>query len=138
MMMRTVFTVGLTLISISFASATDLPGSQSEADFALLVRNHGFVAPALPQEAGVAIDAVEEAVAEPVAEQAIVESESAAIAVVEDAAPIVEDGYEAPIINHQHRNFVPQRRPQRGGVFSELIELERRKNAWLKKTFFGR
>ncbi|TWT81970.1 hypothetical protein CA13_34250 [Planctomycetes bacterium CA13] len=26
---------------------------------------------------------------------------------------------------------------QRGGLFSELMELERRKNAWLRRTFLG-
>jgi len=28
--------------------------------------------------------------------------------------------------------------PQRGGVFSRMMELERRKNAWLRETFLGR
>lgn len=138
--MRTVFSVGLTLVSISVTSATDLPAKGSELDFAMLVRNHGFVAPALPQEASDAGEVGQAAVAETVAEQASVESETAAIAVAEETAPAVEGGYEAPIIHHQHqhRNAAPQRRVQRGGVLGELIELERRKNAWLKKTFFGR
>jgi hypothetical protein len=128
MMMRTVLSLSLLFASFSIALATDLPTSQAESEFAMLVRNHGFVAPALPQETG-------EATAEAIVEDVIVESEIAAIAEGDETESAIEEGFEAPIVNQQHHNVGSQRRVQRGGVLSEL---ERRKNAWLKKTFFGR
>ncbi|HBJ34640.1 MAG TPA: hypothetical protein DDZ51_07735 [Planctomycetaceae bacterium] len=130
--------------------ANDQATSKTDADFAMLVRNHGFVNPSLIQNAdevtvgeiAAAADAiVEEAPAAPAAE-AIVESSDVPVPMADDAMPEgtvdSEGGYEAPIRQQHHHYSAPQRRSSRGGVFSELMELERRKNAWLKRTFLGR
>lgn len=146
--MRTVFSLGLLILPASMAAATDQAASESVADLAVLVRNHGFVKPSLVQNADEAtvgeIAAAAEAVAEeapaaPVAE-AVAEPSIAPVPMADDAMPAGEGevGYAAPIRNPHYHYSAPQRRSSRGGVFSELIELERRKNAWLKRTFFGR
>lgn len=43
-------------------------------------------------------------------------------------------------VQRQDGSYVVQRtRPRRRpGLFRRMIELERRKNAWLRRTFFGR
>lgn len=136
MMMRTVFSLGLTILSISVVSAADPERSKPELDLAALVRTHGFVKPALVQDAD-----------EATVGEAVVESSISPVPMADDALPQNggENVYEAPIRNphhqlqHQHhRSTAPQRRPASGGVLSELMELERRKNAWLKRTFLGR
>lgn len=135
-MMRTVFSLGLLILSVSFTSAADQNSSKPELDLATLVRTHGFVNPALVQ------DAEEATVGE-----VLVESSISPVPMADDAMPQSEGEivYEAPIRNqlhqpqHQHHRYTaPQRRSSSGGVLSELIELERRKNAWLKRTFLGR
>lgn len=47
------------------------------------------------------------------------------------AAPIIQN---APV-THSTRTV---RSSRRGGLLSGLVELERRKNAWLRRTFLGR
>lgn len=42
----------------------------------------------------------------------------------------------APVQKHYPQPVVRARRSS-GGFFSNLMELERRKNAWLKRTFLG-
>ncbi len=54
------------------------------------------------------------------------------VATIEDATEIVE-----PAKAHHHRHHY--RRPaKQQNVFQRLMEIEKRKNAWLKRTFFGR
>jgi hypothetical protein len=148
MMMRTVFSLSLLILPVSMVVGAEQAATKSDADFATLVRNHGFVNPALVQNADEATvgesaaavqEAVEEASAAPAAE-ATVESPAAPMPVADSAVPTVdsESGYQAPIRHQHHHYSAPQRRSSRGGVFSELMELERRKNAWLKRTFLGR
>lgn len=139
MMMRTVFSLCLLILPISFVSAADKNRSKSELDLATLVRTHGFVNPALVQNAD------EATVGETIAEASL-----APVAMPDDAMPDDlmphsegdsdgEGGFVAPIRHQQQQRYsTPQRRSSRGGVFSELMELERRKNAWLKRTFLGR
>jgi hypothetical protein len=148
MMMRTVFSLTLLILPVSMAIAADQVTKKSEADLAMLIRSHGFVNPALVQDAdeptvgeiaSAAEAATEETPVAPAAED-IVESHSVPMPVADDA---IEDGdshggFVAPIRHQHHHYSAPQRRSSRGGVFSELMELERRKNAWLKRTFLGR
>lgn len=64
-------------------------------------------------------------------ESVLVDSAPAAVSsVAVEAAPVWSGRYVQP--GRQVRSS------QRRGVFSGLIELERRKNAWLKRTFLGR
>ena len=158
-MMRTVFSLGLLILPGAFVSAADQKSSKPELNLATLVRTHGFVNTALVQDADEAtvgeVAAAKEAVtqevapvvpAAPVAEgnsgEVIVESSISPVPMADDALPQSEGEivYEAPIRNqtHQHHYTAPKRQSSRGGVFSELMELERRKNAWLKRTFLGR
>jgi hypothetical protein len=136
MMIRTVFSLGLLILSISFASAADPKSSNPDLDLATLVRTHGFVKPAMVQDAD-----------EATVDEVLVESSISPVPMADDALPQSEGEivYEAPIRNPQHQpqhqhhhSTAPQRRSSSGGVLSELIELERRKNAWLKRTFLGR
>jgi len=144
-MMRTVFSLSLLILPVSMVAAADKVASKSKADLAVLVRTHGFVNPLLVQNADepAASEAVapEEAIAQPEAPagEAIVESSAAPVPMADEAMSTTQEEavYEAPIRHHHHYS-APQRRSSRGGVFSELIELERRKNAWLKRTFLGR
>ena len=59
-------------------------------------------------------------------------------------APIVYDGpivqsEPQPIQYHQGHHHVYHRAPaKKQNAFEKLMELERKKNAWLKKTFLGR
>ena len=46
-------------------------------------------------------------------------------------APIIQSG---PVYRSSTRSV----RSSRRGVFSNLMDLERRKNAWLRRTFLGR
>ncbi len=153
MMMRTVFSLSLLILPVSMVVAADQTTSNSEGDFATLVRNHGFVSPALVQNADEATvgeiaatveTAVEEASVVPADESyagdVVVDSSAVPVPMADDAMPASdsEGGYEAPIRHQHHHYSAPQRRSSRGGVFSELMELERRKNAWLKRTFLGR
>lgn len=147
MMMRTVFSLTILILSVSMASAADPIHGQSEADLATLIRNHGFVNT-------VVIKQVDDAIvdATPIADDAVSPAAdhdadhatgSADDAIHDSQADDdhADGGYEAPIVQSQgqsQRYYAPQRRAPRGGVLSELIELERRKNAWLKRTFFGR
>ncbi len=48
--------------------------------------------------------------------------------------PAPESIQVAPVQQHQVRN-VPVQRPAQG-PFTRLMEIERRKNAWLRRTFF--
>jgi hypothetical protein len=149
MMMRTVFSLSLLILPVSMTAAADNVAIKSDADLAALVRTHGFVNPTLVQSAdeatvGEAVAAqdvaAQDVAAQPAAEapvgEAVVESP---VPMAENAMPASEGEvvYEAPVRHHHHYS-APQRRSSRGGLFSELIELERRKNAWLKRTFFGR
>lgn len=148
-MMRTVFSLSLLILPISFVSAADTKISKPELDLATLVRTHGFVNPTLVQTAdeatvGEAV-AAQEAAPAPVAEvqpsEVIVDSSVQPVPMADDAMPQAQGEivYEAPIRHQHHHHYsAPQRRSSRGGVFSELMELERRKNAWLKRTFLGR
>jgi len=74
-----------------------------------------------------------------IAEEAVVEIEGdypQPITSNESAVMATEGAQAAPVKQHRH-HAAPSRRSS-GGVFSELMELERRKNAWLKRTFLGR
>lgn len=162
-MMRTVFSLSLLILPVSMVIGAEQTATKSGDDFAALVRNHGFVSAALVQSAdeatvGEIAAAVETAVEEasvvpaaevpagdvPVAEvpagDVVVDSSAVPVPMADDAMPASdsEGGYEAPIRHQHHHYSAPQRRSSRGGVFSELMELERRKNAWLKRTFLGR
>jgi len=134
MMMRTVFSLILLILPISVASAAEPESGKPEFDLAALVRTHGFVKPALVQDAD-----------EATVDEVVDESSISPVPMADDASPQdeAEIVYEAPIRNQQHQHqyhhsTAPQRRASSGGVFSELMELERRKNAWLKRTFLGR
>lgn len=83
----------------------------------------------------IANDAVEAAVvpdAEPIAVDSVISQSVSAEGVVIESAP-------TPISENPpvYRVVRPSRRSN-GGLFSELIELEKRKNAWLKKNLLGR
>lgn len=41
-------------------------------------------------------------------------------------------------VQTQDGGYVARRTRRRPGLFRRLIELERRKNAWLRRTFLGR
>jgi hypothetical protein len=61
-------------------------------------------------------------------------------------APVVYDGpadqSEPQAIpnhsGHRHQTYHRAQPPKKKNVFEQLMDLERRKNAWLKKTFLGR
>lgn len=48
--------------------------------------------------------------------------------------PTPESVQVAPVQQHQVRNVPVQRQAQ--GPFERIMEIERRKNAWLRRTFF--
>jgi hypothetical protein len=61
-----------------------------------------------------------------------VKLDESSVTPAEPSAPIVTSS-PAPV----SRSYKPSRK-QNGGLFSDLIELERRKNAWLRKNVLGR
>jgi hypothetical protein len=153
MMMRTVFSLSLLILPISMVGAADQASLKSEADLATLIRSHGFVNTTLVQKADEAtvgeIAAAAEAAPHPETPLAVADSVATGEVIVEPS-PMPEamaddghmqtegeSGFEAPI-RQPHYHSAPQRRSSKGGLFSELMELERRKNAWLKRTFLGR
>ncbi len=154
MMMRTVFSLSLLILPISMVAAADQASLKSEADLAKLIRSHGFVNTTLVQEAdeatvGEVAAAATEAAPQPETPLVVADSVATGEVIVEpspmpeemaddgDVHTEDESGFQAPI-RQPHYHSAPQRRPSKGGLFSELMELERRKNAWLKRTFLGR
>jgi len=164
MMIRTVFTASLMLLPLAMATADDnlnldneaqsvaVPAEATEATAAVV---QAVADDPASQEADAAAPTAEAPVAEapvaeaPVAETAVADANVAENSVVEaatgypqsiasDESAVIasETSPAAPVKYHRHYSAPSQR--SSGGVFSELIELERRKNAWLKRTFLGR
>lgn len=62
--------------------------------------------------------------------------QAAAVAPVAENAAVTEEAVVAKKANTHRRHY---RRPQKNqNVFQRLMDLERKKNAWLMRTFFGR
>lgn len=72
-----------------------------------------------------------------IASTASAQESPAAAAPVAASSVVVDGAAFAPSVRYvQPRRQV--RSSRNGGVLSRLIELERRKNAWLMRTFLGR
>ncbi len=69
------------------------------------------------------------------AETAVIEQSPASEPVADVAAPPM--AASAPVSQSAPMYYRPARRANKS-VLGELVELERRKNAWLKRTFLGR
>jgi len=128
-MIRTLFTLSFLVFVPTVAFAVGAGGDRPVIDVAQLVQAQGL------GESGL-VQAADEVVVDEAAEQTV----NAYIAA--DSASPVAGGYpeparydDAPVVNQRY--YSAPRRKQSGGVFSELMELERRKNAWLKRTFLG-
>jgi hypothetical protein len=126
-MIRTLFTLSFLAIVPTVAIAAGAGGDRPVIDVAKLVHAQGFGESGLVQAAD---DVVVEEAVEPTENTDIAaDSASPAAAYPEPAQ------YDAPAVNPRYHSA--PRRKQSGGIFSELMELERRKNAWLKRTFLG-
>jgi hypothetical protein len=130
--------ITLSILALSFlaliptlASAAGPSGNRPVIDVAQLVQTQGLGESGLSHAADNAIidEAVEQAESADVAGDAVTP-------IAEPAAGYPEPAvHDAPVVNQRY--YSAPRRKQSGGVFSELMELERRKNAWLKRTFLG-
>lgn len=149
MMMRAVFAIALLALPVSLVSAKDPAASKPLLDLAALIRTHGFVNPSFVQPADEPVvgDAAAPAASAAPAEVSIVESTPADGAPIEPAPEAVAaEGTDAVAADgsccgHQHTHYYyakPQRKIGQGGLVDDVIELERKKNAWLKRTFLGR
>jgi hypothetical protein len=77
------------------------------------------------------------AVAQPIDHQVMTQGQDAMVAQPMVAQPMASQ----PMVVHQHQpvHYHAHRRPaKQKNVFGKLMDLERRKNAWLKKTFLGK
>lgn len=80
-----------------------------------------------------------EAIAAP-PQQAQTESTGASIVATHDVQPQVVHQYKAPqqpAVQYQYHQY-RRPAPKKQNVFQKLMELERRKNAWLRKTFLNK
>ncbi|QDT13869.1 hypothetical protein [Planctomycetes bacterium K23_9] len=71
-------------------------------------------------------------VAQPIDQQVMTQGEHAMVAQPMAAQPMVVHQHQ-PAHVHYHR-----RPAKKQNVFGKLLEMERKKNAWLKKTFLGK
>ena len=60
--------------------------------------------------------------------------------IVQSPSDVSYPAYSAPTVRSYPNRSAGQYRnaPQQQNVFGRLLELERRKNAWLRRTFLGR
>ena len=103
------------------APAGDAPVLEAKAEEAAEVGADSVVQPEAAPVEGSAVPADDASADAPVAGQ-VVEADAA---VVESSAPVT------------YRTVRPSRRSN-NSLIGELIELERRKNAWIRKNIFGR
>lgn len=156
MMMRAVFSIALLALPATLVSASDPAASKPLLDLAALIRTHGFVNPSFVQPADepvVGDAAAPAADAAPAAEVSVVESTVATdappaeavsepvaegdAAASEDSAAIADGDCCGPTVTRYYY-VKPKRKVLQGGLIDEVIELEQRKNAWLKRNLLGR
>ena len=132
MMIRTLLTLSFSALVPAVAFAVGAGGDRPVIDVAQLVHAQGLGESGLVKAAD---DVVVEEAVEPT-ENTDIAADSASPAAEPAAAGYPEPAqYDAPVVNQRYH--AAPRRKQSGGIFSELMELERRKNAWLKRTFLG-
>lgn len=130
MMIRTLFTLSFLALVPAVAFAAGAGGDRSVIDVTQLVQTQGL------GESGLVQAADDEMVEEAVQDNADFAADSTSPAAEPAVGGYPEPAqYDAPVVNQRY--YSAPRRKQSGGVFSELMELERRKNAWLKRTFLG-
>jgi len=130
MMIRTLFTLSFLALVPAVAFAAGAGGDRPVIDVTQLVQTQGL------GESGLVQAADDEMVEEAVQDNADIATDSASPAAKPADGGYPEPAqYDAPVVNQRY--YSAPRRKQSGGVFSELMELERRKNAWLKRTFLG-
>ena len=118
--------MALAVCCVQVEAAT--PADATIHDAAQAVQN--VVAPAVPAQP-VQMQQVQSA------DVQVVETPTTAAPAVSTAAPVVvENQVVAQPQQYYYHQYRPQ--PKKQNVFQKLLELERRKNAWLRKTFLNK
>jgi len=120
--------------SVSLAASPFDAKAFSDAPSVLVKADVAPPAPIASEKSAVAHESAsiagDKAATEPISEEGKI-VDAAPMHAVESTPMVTSES--APV----YRTVRPSRK-QSGGLFSELIELERRKNAWLRKNILGR